>query len=224
MENVIQLLLNENLLPFCVIGRLAKTSKHLRFHLLKVKNKFTWIAKSHSLDLLRWRTNISDTHHVLQTALKMNHCAQNGVSLLSWCCYRLFWDKTATLNQSRPIDLEAMIKSDTCLIRLYKGKSACLHNSTHESHDTIPTQLFQHTLIVNDGWITRTRCKNTRWSGSKCGQSWLTISDSVRFCECHHCKTYKTYPKRDCLCPVCSDPVKGPTYWTQLTNIESDLT
>ena len=221
MENIIQVLLNENILSFCVIGRLAKTSKHLRLSLLKVKNKFTWIAKSHSLDLLRWKTNISDTHHILQTALKMNKCAQRGIYLLTWCCSPSYWGK-GDIQPTKAFDLELMLKADRPLRRLYKGKSNCYHmyDDTKWGYNTDPQDSFQHVTGIIGSWTVRTRCGKTNWSGSNGWDDWLTTTQSLETCGCLHCKTYQTFPSRYCNCQVCSDPVKGPAYWKKLTNPE----
>ena len=233
MEDIVQILLNEKLLSLIYIGRLAKSCKQLRKHLRSIKNTFTWIAHTKSLDLLRWRSQISDTHHVLQTALKMNKCAQDGDLLLTWCCSPGYWSLDYDLRPQQrkfskdyhpkdDFNLELMIKSDRPLRCLGKGKSTCYHmyDDTGWGYNMDAKDLFQHVTGPYGGWSVRTRGKNTKWSSSNDWDDWLTSSDSLATCSCQHCKTYKTFPSRDCPCPKCSDSVYGPTYWTKLTNPE----
>lgn len=220
LPQVVQLILYENLLTFHLIGRLAKTSKSLRQTLSIVKNKFTWIAKTHSIDLLRWRLNISDTHSILESALDMSLGVKKGASLLSWCCSLQYYNKTDTHTPNsgrKSFDLEYILNT---VFSSPKHKSDSQFEYNQKYYENTQTELFQHHVNSNDGWFVGTPCKKTKWSGFSGLNYWLTFSDSIETCSCRHCTVYKTFPSSKCTCPTCSDPILGPIYWKKLTNID----
>lgn len=213
LKTVLHALINQDpYLDLNTIKNLARTCSTSRHFIGLVKSRFSWFTRrTNSLELERYHLKFKQTHTIIHSCTLMLECVRKGWRTLSYCTFPPRWFGQTKNNQ---FDLEQMLKSEWV-----KDINSIVCNHDWEFHDlTITDQKdqFQH-YHVSQKWKVNTSVKDTSWSADSSDRYWLTQSKPIDTCLCYHCKTVGTYPSRECLCPKCSDPVTGVSYWSKLT-------